>query len=336
MVQILSDVALDAAAVRRLEALAGVAVRQVAPHEHEWDLPADLPRDAEILLCKRPPRPLEALTGLKVMQLATVGYEHLRHLHLADKPIRVCNARGLFDTAIAEWNLAMMVNLARDLRGQIRNQEQARWERADRFQQEIRGKTLGLWGYGGIGRATARLAKAFGMTVHAMTRTGVRPRVNTYAEPGTGDPEGILPDRVFTLGQESDFLAGLDFLVLALPRTRQSDGMIGETQLHTLPRTAFVLNPARGPIIQEAALLRALTEGWIAGAALDTHFAYPLPPAHPLWQLPNVILTPHVSGADGSGAYPARIADLLTQNVQRYLEGQPLLNELTAREWREA
>jgi phosphoglycerate dehydrogenase-like enzyme len=112
--------------------------------------------------------------------------------------------------------------------------------------------------------------------------------------------------------------------------------MIGVEQLRALPHTAFVLNPARGPIIQEAALLQALAEGWIAGAALDTHFAYPLPATHPLWRMPNVILTPHISGADHSRAFPARIGDLFTQNVMRYREGRPLLNELTVQEWREA
>src|SRR5262249_58632761 len=129
---------------------------------------------------------------------------------------------------------------------------------------------------------------------------------------------------------------GLDFLVLALPQTKQSTGMVGGEQLRALPRSAFVLNPARGPIIQETALLEALQEGWIAGAALDTHFAYPLPPEHPLWRFPNVILTPHISGADHSRLFPARIADLFTQDVIRYRQGQPLLNELTPQEWREA
>ena len=112
--------------------------------------------------------------------------------------------------------------------------------------------------------------------------------------------------------------------------------MVGEEQLRSLPRTAFVLNPARGPIIQEQALLAALREGWIAGAALDTHYAYPLPPEHPLWSIPNVILTPHISGAEQSSLYPARIADLFAQNVERFLAGKPLLNELTPQEWREA
>jgi phosphoglycerate dehydrogenase-like enzyme len=336
MAGILLSVTVDQSSVRRLEALPGVAVRVVKPEARDWDLGDDLARGVEVLLCKYPPRNLAALADLKVLQLSTVGYEHLRHLELGDRPLRVCNARGVFDTAIAEWNLAMMVNLARDLRGMVRNQEQGRWDRDARFQEEVRGRVVGLWGYGGIGRETARLARAFGLTVHVLTRAGVRPRRDAYTPPGTGDPEGVLPDRVFVAGQERDFLSGLDFLVLALPHTQQSGGLVGEEELRALPRTAFLLNPARGPIVQETALLRALAEGWIAGAALDTHFAYPLPPGHPLWRAPNVFLTPHVAGADHSRAFPARMGDLLVQNVTRYREREPLLNELTAREWREA
>jgi phosphoglycerate dehydrogenase-like enzyme len=335
MTQIVTDVPLGDE-VQRLEALPGVTVRVLPQHREPWDLPTELLPGPEVLLCRLLPRNLDAVTNLKFVQLSSVGYEHLRHLGLADRPLRVCNARGVFETAIAEWNLAMMVNLARDLRTMLRNQDQARWVRGARFAGEVRGRVVGLWGYGGIGRETARLAKAFGMTVHALTRSGVKPRHDTYAQPGTGDPDGVLPDRVFVAGQERDFLTGLDFLVLGLPHTRESDGLVGEEQLRSLPRTAFVLNPARGPIIREQALVRALTEGWIAGAALDTHYAYPLPGEHPLWRCPNVILTPHVSGSDRSDVFPARMADLLLQNVTRYRERRPLLNQITPEEWREA
>jgi phosphoglycerate dehydrogenase-like enzyme len=335
MTQILSELPLDPAALVRLGALPGVTVQ---PHPHKdgrWDLAEEWLPWPEILLCHFPPGNLDRMTGLKFLQLGSVGYEHLRDFHLEDRPLRVCNARGIFDTAIAEWNLAMMVNLTRDLRGMIRNQEKGNWERADRFQQELRGRTVGLWGYGGIGRETARLARAFGMTVHVLTRSGGKPRENTYVQPGTGDAQGILPERVYVAGQERAFLSGLDFLILALPRTRQSTGMVGAAELQALPRTAFVLNPARGPIIQEQALVQALEKGWIAGAALDTHYAYPLPADHPLWRFANVILTPHISGADKSKNFPARIADLCVQNVTRYVEGRPLLNELTRAEWLE-
>jgi phosphoglycerate dehydrogenase-like enzyme len=96
--------------------------------------------------------------------------------------------------------------------------------------------------------------------------------------------------------------------------------------LRTLPSTAHLLNPARGPLVQEAAFLQALQEGWIAGAALDTHNQNTLPPDHPLWSMPNAIMTPHISGSTKSNRFPERIWDLFVQNVKRYLENKPLLN----------
>jgi phosphoglycerate dehydrogenase-like enzyme len=336
MKHILIDLPLPPPALDRLRALQGVTVQTVEPSETPRELRPELLDGQHILLCKRPPRNFDALRSLELMQLATVGYEDLNHLGLADRAVHVCNARGLFDTAIGEWNLAMMVNLTRDLPVMLRNQERATWERSARFQQEVRGKVVGLWGYGGIGRETARLAKVFGMTVHVLTRSGVGPRRHVFTPAGTGDPDGVLPDRVFTSGQEREFLAGLDYVVVAVPRTRHTTGLIGEAELRALPRTAFVLNPARGPIIREEALLAALREGRIAGAALDTHYAYPLPPEHALWRLPNVILTPHISGADQSRHFPGRMAALFLDNVERHLGGRPLLNEVTAGEWREA
>jgi len=336
MKRILIDIATEQTGLQRLRALPGVMVETVEIAKAARALPAELLREQHILVCKTPPLNFDDLHSLEFMQISTVGYEHLRHLGLAHRPIRVCNARGVFDTAIAEWNLAMMINLRRDLRELIRQQERGDWQRASRFQQEVRGRVVGLWGYGGIGRETARLAKAFGMTVHVMSRSPVGPRSTAYTFNGTGDPDGILPDRVYTLGQELSFLAGLDFLILALPHTQKTTGLIGERELRALPAHAFVLNPARGPIIQEQALLAALREGWIAGAALDTHFAYPLPADHPLRQFPNVILTPHIAGADKSPDFPGRMWDLCVQNVKRYLAGAPLLNEVTLAEWREA
>lgn len=336
MKKILLDLSLEENALRRLGELPGVAVQTLPPRERGGPVSAELLRGGHVLLCKVPPKNFDDLSELELMQISSVGYEHLRHLGLADRPVRVCNARGLFDTAIAEWNLAMMINLRRDFRGLLHNQEHAVWDRDARFGQEIRGQVVGLWGYGGIGRETARLAKALGMTVYTLSRSGGGPRRDSYVLPGTGDPEGVLPDRIFAPGQELEFLAALDYLILALPHTQRTTGLIGARELKALPRTAFLLNPARGPIIDEQALLTALREKWIAGAALDTHFAYPLPPEHPLWRMPNVLLTPHIAGAEHSAAFPARMGDLFVQNVERYLAGRPLLNQVTAEEWREA
>ena len=195
------------------------------------------------------------------MQIASSGYSQLFGLNLAARGIRATNARGCFDVPIGEWCVAMMVNLVRDLRQMIRNQERGTWDRSARFQRELRGMTVGLWGYGGLGRETARLAKQMGLHVHVLTRGGsVAPRRDVYTVPGTGDPDGVFPDRVFGSGQKFEFLASLDFLVLAVPLTKSTEGMIGEGELRALPRSAYLLNPARGPIVQARAA-RARSSG---------------------------------------------------------------------------
>jgi len=329
MRHVLLNVSLQPAAVDRLRILPGLQVHWLDPTDAPVERPVELLRDVRFLICKHPPKNFDDLTNLEVLQLATVGYEHLAHLRLGERPFAVCNARGMFDTGIAEWNVAMMVNLTRDLRGMIRRQERGQWERVAAFHQEIRGRTVGLWGYGGIGRETARLAKAMGMIVHTMTRRDIAPRHGDFTPPGTGEADGKLPDRVFTSGQEREFLAGLDFLILALPRSRSTTGLIGESELRALKPTAFVLNPARGPIVQEAALLQALRDGWIAGAALDTHYHYPMPADHPLWSFPNVIMTPHISGSDKSERFPTLMGVLCIENVMRWVGGRELLNVVT-------
>ncbi len=299
------------------------------PEERTRELPAARLREAEILLCTYPPTNFAVMEKLRWIQIASVGYSQLFGLPLVERGIQATNARGCFDVPIAEWNLSMMVNLARNLRGMIRNQDAAVWDRSAEFQREVRGARVGLWGYGGIGRETARLARAFGMRVEVLTRRGVGPRHDVYTVPDTGDPGGVLPDRVWRAGEEIEFLSGLDFLIVAMPLTPATEGIVGERELRALPRTAFVLNPSRGPIIAEKALSRALEENWIAGAAIDTHYAYPLPPQHPLWRYPNVILTPHISGSSLSQHFRVRLWDIFTENLRRYLDGGELLNRLT-------
>jgi phosphoglycerate dehydrogenase-like enzyme len=334
MKNILIDMPVHSEAIARLKSLPGVTVETVEPKEEVRDLPPSQIESVHFLFCTFPPRNLEVMRALEFVQIASAGYGQLIHLGLDGRGIRACNGLGNFDVPIAEWNIAMMVNLARNLRGMIRNQESAVWDRSAVFQKEIRGSVLGIWGYGGIGRETARLAKILGLRVHVMTRGGVNPRREIYRVDGTGDPDGVLPDRIFQTGQEIEFLSALDFLVLAMPLTKSNEGIIGEKELRALPRTAFLLNPARGPLVEEQALLKALGEAWIAGAALDTHYAYPLPSPHPLWRFPNVILTPHISGSAQSPRFLDRIWDIFVQNVVRWLSGQPLLNELSAQQLR--
>lgn len=314
-----------AAALRPL-----VSLRRVEPLEARRELPGELLVDADILFCTMPPSNFEAMEKLRWIQLASTGYGQVLGLGLVERGIVVTNSRGCFDVPIAEWNVAMMVNLARSLRKMIRNQENAVWERPAEFQREIRGLRVGLWGYGGIGRETARLARAMGMEVWVLSRGGIQPRGEVYNLPGTGDPEGVLPHRVFMKGQEREFLAGLDFLILAMPLTPATEGIVGEGELRALRPTAYLLNPARGPLVQQEPLLRALRENWIAGAAIDTHYQYPLPPEHPLWAMENVILTPHISGSSLSPHFISRVWEIFSENVGRFHAGKALLNQLTA------
>jgi phosphoglycerate dehydrogenase-like enzyme len=329
--RILIDIAAHAPALAALRGRTDCQIECIdPPDERVRELNPDLIREADVLFCTFPPANHAAMRKLKWLQIASVGYTQLFGLNLPERGILATNARGCFDVPIAEWNIAMMINLVRDFRQMIRNQDAAIWDRSAIFQRELRGATVGLWGYGGIGRETARLAKQMGLRVHALTRNGVEATGNIYAVPGTGDPEGTLPDRIFKTGEELEFLRTLDFLVLALPLTKATEGLIGERELLALPRHAFVLNPARGPIIQQEALLRALRQRWIAGAALDTHYQYPMPPEHPLWKFPNVIFTPHISGSSLSPNFKQRLWEIFSLNVERFASGDTLLNELTA------
>lgn len=328
--KIVIDVAAHPAALAALEKRTDCKIVVIdPPEERARDLNPKLVEDASILFCTLPPTNHAVISNLKWIQIASVGYTQLFGLDLPTRGVRATNARGCFDVPIAEWNIAMMINLIRDMRQMTRNQDASVWDRSAIFQRELRGATVGLWGYGGIGRETARLTKQMGLRVHVLVRNGVQPIQNIYAVPGTGDPEGILPDRIFKTGEELQFLRDLDFLILALPLTKATDGLIGERELTALPRHAFLLNPARGPIIKQEALLRALREKWIAGAALDTHYQYPMPPEHPLWKFPNVIFTPHISGSSLSPNFKQRLWEIFSLNLERFVAGKPLLNELT-------
>lgn len=334
MLRILIDINIEEDRLATLVGRPGLEVRVVPFAENAREIPRKLIEDIDVLFCSYPPSNFTDMRQVRWVQIASSGYTQLFSHDLPARGIRATNARGCFDVPIAEWNIAMMVNLIRDLPQMSRNQQAHVWDRSAKFTRELRGSTVGLWGYGGLARETARLAKQMGMHIHVLTRRGIQPASDIYRVPGTGDPEGTLPDDVFSAGCETKFLSGLGFLILAMPLTRQTEGSVGDKELQALPRTAFVLNPARGPLIQEGSFLRALREGWIAGAAVDTHYQYPLPPDHPLWSFPNVILTPHISGTNLTPIFRERIWDIFVQNVDRYLRGGILLNELSSEQLR--
>ena len=289
-----------------------------------------LMKGVDAFVCEVPPANFDDFDALRWMQITSAGYSHIVHLPLVERGIRVTNGLGNFDGPIAEWNLLMMLFWRRHMIDQMANQKAHIWDPAARFQSDLFGSTIGFYGYGGIARETARLAKALHLKVWVMTRDGsVKKRPLTYCVEGTGDPEGILPDRVFGPSQMKEFLGGLDYFLVTMPLTDSTRGLIGEEELRLLRPDAVLINPARAQIIDEEVFIRCLKEKWIRGASLDVHYAYPLPPEHPLWDMPNLIMTPHISGSSMSPHFLNRIYDIFSRNLVRYINAEPLLNELT-------
>jgi len=319
-------------AIDRLRRVCPSADIRIGPWITTFDqkLDASLLQGVDILLCEIPPTNFDDFDQLKWMQLTSAGYNHVLHLPLLERGIRVTNGLGNFDGPIGQWCNMMMLMWHREMLEQLANQKEKIWSQDGRYQRDIYGSTIGFWGYGGIARETARLAKSMGVTVHALTRDGkTRRRDMTYCVAGTGDPEGVLPDRVFAPSQLKEFLGGLDYLFLGMALTDETTGIIGEAELRMLKPSAVLINPTRAAIIEEQAMIRCMSEKWIRGASLDVHYAYPLPPEHPLWSMQNVILTPHISGSSASSHFMTRIYDIFGQNLARYINTRPLLNELT-------
>lgn len=293
-------------------------------------LPREMLAGVDVLFCEVPPANFDDFGQLKWIQLTSSGYGQVLNLPILQRGIRVSNGLGSFDVPIAEWNLMMMLWWHRSMLDAQANQRAAVWDRAPKFERELRGSTVGFYGYGGIARETARIAKTMGLNVWALTRGGVADRTDrTFCLEGTGDPKGLLPDRVFGPDQIKEFMGGLDYLIVTIPLTPATRGIIGEKELRMLRPDAVLINCARGPIIEEQAYIRCLREGWIRGSSLDVHYAYPLPPEHPLWRMPNLVMTPHISGGSGGAHFLPRTYRLFGQNLARYCAGRPLLNELS-------
>ena len=327
---ILVALPVDAAGLDRLRAVAaGCTIDCIDWLPPDTELPGDVIRERTVLFADFPPRNLSEMERLEWMQLGSAGYQQLLHLPLRSMGVRVTNASGVNDVPIAEWCVMMMLLFERDLPGMLQAQEERRWARDVKFQAELRGRRVGILGYGSIGREVARVCRALGLEVWALNRSPIGPRPLRYAPPGTGDPEGNMPHRTFTLGQMEEFLPALDYLVVTAALNPRTEGLLGERELRLLPRSAVILNPARAHLVDEAALRRALQDGWIAGLALDSHYREPMEADDPFWDLPRVVLTAHISGSDGSPYYVSRLWELLALNLERYLHGEPLLNEVS-------
>jgi phosphoglycerate dehydrogenase-like enzyme len=285
--------------------------------------------DEEIFYGMIPPRDRARAPRLNWVQLHSAGINHLLASHhpILQSDIRLTTASGIHAVPIGEFAVALMLALARKIPLATRQQDRAEWPH-DKWRlflgTELRGKALGVVGYGSIGRETARIAKhGFGMRVLALSRSGEK-RDRGYHEAGVGDPEGALPDAWFTRPRLFDLLTQSDFVLIATPLTDETRNLIGERELGAMKPTAYLVNIARGGIVDETALARALKEKWIAGAGLDVFAQEPLPADSELWKLENALIAPHISGA--TAQYDDRAVELFCENLQRYLRGEELLN----------
>lgn len=294
------------------------------------DIPPELWRDVEILFTSfTTPLPSpEMAPRLRWVQLYSAGPDSILHHPLFRSSVIFTTASGVHAVNTAEHVFAMLLAWFHHFPRLLDLRQQERWpspaERSSLFvAQELKEQTIGIVGYGSIGRQIARLANAFGMRVLAMHR-GTDHRDRGFQFPGIGDPEGALPDRYYLADQLHSMLQESDIVVIAVPLTQQTRGLFDDSAFRAMKPTAFLVNIARGGICDEAALIGALADGRIAGAALDVFQQEPLPPQHPLWHFPNVFISPHIAGL--TPHYNERAAIIFEENLRRYLSGEPLYN----------
>ena len=276
--------------------------------------------EAEILCSFAVPENWRQLApNLRWLQYPGAGVDGLRASGLLDlqSGVIVTTATGIHATTISEYVFGSMLMFNWNWPQMVRLQDGHVWAKSAGWYslggRELARQTLGIVGMGSIGRRIAQLGRAFGMRVVGSRRS--------FAEGSAADPDldqSYPPDRLH------EMLRTCDYTVLAVPLTPETEHMIGEAELRAMKPTTYLVNIARGHVIDEVALIKALREGWIAGAGLDVAETEPLPSHSPLYGMPNVILTPHIAGV--SVHYEQRLAQLFADNLQRYRAGQPLLN----------
>ena len=272
--------------------------------------------DAEVFAGFHFPREhFTAAPRLRWMHSASAGVEANLFPELVASPVVLTNSTGLHAVSIPEHVLGQMLVLARNFHEALRLQQRAEWNRFGVIGysggvRELHGSNLAILGAGAIGRSLAQLAAALGMHVRVMRRDATRP------VPGA---EAVVAPTALP-----ELLAWAGWVVCALPMTAETRGLIDAAALRSMRSSAYVINVGRGESVDEAALLQALRSGAIAGAALDVFDEEPLPSVHPFWALPNLVLTPHISGYTPD--YFRKMLAIFEDNLERFLNGRPLRN----------
>ncbi len=267
--------------------------------------------EADAVIGDLPARLFDRATRVRWVQSTGAGANGMTYPALRDSDITATTAIGVHVASVPEQTLAMLFAFARRVPEQILNQHGPHRFYWPTGMFEVEGQTMGILGLGKIGSSLARKAKGLGMRV-----TGWR-RSDAPAEPG-------LLDRQFAPDDLHGLLADADHVVITLPLTPETTHLIGAPELQAMKRTAYLFNVGRGSIVVQDALLAALRDGTIAGAGLDVTDPEPLPPDHPLWDAPNLILLTHYGGL--TPRYGPRAYAIISENVRRFLAGEPLMN----------
>jgi phosphoglycerate dehydrogenase-like enzyme len=249
--------------------------------------------------------------NLRWVHSRSVGLERTLFPELLESPVTLTNGTGVFSASLGEFALAAILYFAKDFRRMVRNQQAGVWEAFDVM--PVSGQTVGIIGYGDIGRAIAARVRPMGMTVLALKR---------HASSLTGaDP---MVEQIYRPEQRIEMISRCDYVAVAAPLTPETRGMIGDPEFAAMKATAVVINVGRGPVIDEAALVRALSNGRIKGAALDVFNQEPLPQGHLFYKLENVLLSPHC--ADHTPDWLDNAMRLFIAQFERFRSGEPLLN----------
>lgn len=249
--------------------------------------------------------------GVRWIHTRAAGIDNLLFPELVHSPAVLTNGSGVFSQSLGEFVLGAILYFAKDFRGMVRNQMEGRW--APFNVTEISGQTAGIVGYGDIGRAVAARLRPMGMRVLGLTRRG--PLLYNM------DP---LVSQVFGPTDRIAMIQQCDYVIVAAPLTPETRGLIGAAEIAAMKPGAVVINVGRGPVIDEGALVRALTEKRIGGAALDVFDTEPLPQGHPFYRLDNVLLSPHC--ADHTADWLDAAMRFFLDNFERYRKREPLLN----------
>ncbi len=328
-VNVLLTVKVDEHMVQRLQAISPRLNVIVRPAHTAAEIPPDVWGEVEVLLTARVLPDREMAPRLRWVQSIFGGVDAVLDDPLFEGgEVMLTTASGVHAVTMAEFTLGMMLMFAHQIPLVMQWQAAHEWpkDRYDLYRPRLlRGATLGIVGYGSIGREVARLARSFGMKVLAIKRDVMHPASGeSYVEAGTGDPEGVLQDRLYPPQALKSMLKECDFVVVLVPRTQETLNLLDAEAIAAMKPGAVLINLARGGIVDEEALVNALRSGKLAGAAFDVFETEPLSEDSPLWDAPNLVISPHVAGSMPD--YLERVLDVFAENLKRYLAHRELLN----------